>query len=127
MSHHFRKHYTRDQARASLPQIRLWLDRLRELRKRLQRDERRAAQLMENGCDIGGETVNGWVKTAVEMQRVLTEFEKRQIQIKDLDRGLVDFPALMEGREVFLCWEQDEEDVEYWHELDGGYAGREKL
>ena len=127
MSHQFRQHYTRDQARALLPQLRLWLDRLRELRKRLERDDHRAAQLMQSSQDIGGETVNNWVKTAIEMQGVLAEFERRQIQIKDLDRGLVDFPALMGGKEVFLCWEQDEEDIEYWHDLDTGYAGREKL
>ena len=48
-------------------------------------------------------------------------------QIKDLERGLIDFPAIVAGREVFLCWEQDEDDIEYWHDLDTGYAGREKL
>jgi hypothetical protein len=127
MSHQFRKHYTRDQARALLPQLRAWLDRLRELRAGLERDDQRAAQLLQGGRDVGGETVNRWIKTAVAMQRVLAEFERRQIQIKDLDRGLLDFPALMGGKEVFLCWEQDEEDIEYWHDLDTGYAGREKL
>ena len=58
---------------------------------------------------------------------MLQEFQRREIQVKDLQRGLVDFPAMLEGREVFLCWEQDEEDIEFWHELDGGYAGRERL
>ena len=47
--------------------------------------------------------------------------------MKDLSRGLVDFPALIGGREVFLCWEADEDDVEFWHELESGYGGREKL
>ena len=48
-------------------------------------------------------------------------------QIQDLERGLVDFPALMGGREVFLCWENSENPVEYWRELDMAYAGRERL
>ena len=43
------------------------------------------------------------------------------------ERGLVDFPAILAGREVFLCWEQDEEDIEFWHDLASGYAGRERL
>jgi hypothetical protein len=61
------------------------------------------------------------------MQAVLLEFQQREIQIKDLERGLLDFPAIIGGKEVFLCWEQDEEDIEYWHDLDAGYAGREHL
>jgi hypothetical protein len=62
-----------------------------------------------------------------ELNEVLQRFRSRDIQIKDLDRGLLDFPSIMNGREVFLCWEQDEENIEFWHELDTGYAGREKL
>jgi hypothetical protein len=127
MSWQFRKHYTRDEARALLPQLRLWLGRLHELRRKLDRDDNRAGQLLQSGQDIGGATVNEWVKTAIEMQRVLAEFERREIQLKDIDRGLLDFPALISGREVFLCWELDEDDIEYWHDLDTGYAGREKL
>ena len=61
------------------------------------------------------------------MKDVLRKFEEREIMIKDLQRGLVDFPALIGGREVFLCWERDEEDVEFWHDIDSGYAGRERL
>jgi hypothetical protein len=49
------------------------------------------------------------------------------VQIKDFDRGLVDFPHLREGREVFLCWELDEDDIAFWHDIDAGYAGRERL
>jgi hypothetical protein len=49
------------------------------------------------------------------------------VVIKDFDRGLVDFPHLREGREVFLCWELDEDDIEFWHDLDTGYSGRERL
>lgn len=127
MSLRFRKHYTRDSARALLPELRLWLAELRELRRKLERDENRAGQLLQAGQDIGGATVNGWVKAAVDLQGVLREFERREIQIKDTDRGLLDFPAVIGGREVFLCWEQDEDDIEYWHDLDTGFAGREKL
>jgi len=55
------------------------------------------------------------------------EFFERQIQLKDIDRGLIDFPSFLGGKEVFLCWELGEDDVEFWHELDTGYAGRERL
>jgi hypothetical protein len=80
---------------------------------------------MAPGCDLGGDTVNTWVKTLVNVKELLAEFQQREILIKDLDRGLIDFPAILSGNEVFLCWEQGEDDIEFWHDLDAGYAGRE--
>ncbi len=123
----FDKHYTRQEAQALLPHIRLWLKRLQHLRDVLEKCERRLDNLMASGRDLGGETVNTWVRTLADTKTVLLEFYRREIQIKDLERGLIDFPAIMNGREVFLCWEQDEDDIEFWHELDTGFAGRERL
>jgi hypothetical protein len=82
---------------------------------------------MSPGFDLGGELVNTWVRTLAHLEEVLLEFQRREIQVKDIDRGLLDFPAILGEKEVFLCWEQDEEDVEFWHDLDAGYAGRERL
>jgi hypothetical protein len=127
MEHHFDKHYTRDEARALLPQIRGWLERLNGLRQELERFDKRLSGLAEQGSDVGGETVNGWIRALADMQEGLAEFQRRRIFIKDLERGLVDFPAIIAGREVFLCWEQDEADIEFWHDLDTGFTGRERL
>jgi hypothetical protein len=44
-----------------------------------------------------------------------------------VDQGLVDFPHLKEGREVYLCWKHGEEDIRYWHEIDAGFAGRKRI
>jgi hypothetical protein len=49
------------------------------------------------------------------------------VAVKDLDRGLVDFPALRDGEEVLLCWQLGEEKVGYWHGVDEGFAGRREL
>ena len=76
---------------------------------------------------MGGPEVNAWLRAVADMQDVLREFQRREIQLKDPDRGLVDFPAIVDGKEVFFCWERDEEDIEFWHDLDAGYAGRERL
>ncbi|HEY9175012.1 MAG TPA: DUF2203 domain-containing protein [Verrucomicrobiae bacterium] len=127
MPHQFQHHYTREEAGRLLPQLRQWLGRLRELRHELERRDRRLGQLMDRGHDAGGPLVNEWVRLMADIRDVFAEFERREIQVKDLERGLLDFPALIGGREVFLCWEEDEDDVEFWHELDGGFAGREKL
>jgi hypothetical protein len=125
--HQFRKHYTREEARELLPQIREWLKHLIQVRNWLEECDRKVQHLLKAGADVGGETANNWVRFAAEFQKLIREFGKREIQIKDIDRGLIDFPAIIAGREVFLCWEQDEEDIEFWHDLDTGYAGRERL
>ncbi len=127
MAYQFKQHYTRDEARALLPQIRQWLKQLSALRQKLNDGDQRLARLMAGGNDVGGETVNRWVRVAADVKATLAEFQRREIQIKDLDRGLIDFPAILDGKEVFLCWEQDEEDIEFWHDLHSGYAGRERL
>ncbi len=127
MPYRYRKHYTREEARALLPEIRLWLKRISNLRETLEKYEQRVSALMSGGNDVGGETVNSWIRTLAEIREALCEFQKRDIMVKDLDRGLIDFPAIIGGKEVFLCWEQDEEDIEFWHDLDTGYAGREPL
>jgi hypothetical protein len=127
MAYRFRKHYTREEARALLPRLREWLTQIAQLRTTLAKMDERLTSLMGRGSDLGGETVNTWVRTLADLDTVLGEFQQREIQIKDMDRGLVDFPAIVGGKEVFLCWEQDEEDIEFWHDLDTGYAGRERL
>jgi hypothetical protein len=127
MKHQFEKHYTRDEARALLPQIRQWLEQLNRHRRDLERFDKRLTSLTADGHDVGGETVNNWIRTLAAMQEVLAEFQRREIFIKDLERGLVDFPAIIGGKEVFLCWEQEDEDVEFWHDIESGYGGRERL
>ena len=67
------------------------------------------------------------IRDMARVHTILGNFHDRQIQIKDLQKGLVDFPALLDEREVFLCWEKGEEDIGHWHELDAGYDVREPL
>ena len=123
----FKKHYSLAEARALLPQLRQWLAELNIVRQRAARHDERVAVELAAGADLGGEAVNNWLRSLARLQKLLLQFHTRHIQIKDLQRGLIDFPAILGGREVFLCWEQDEDDIEYWHELDSGYSGREKL
>jgi hypothetical protein len=124
---HFSKHYTLDEARALLPKVRQWLGDLESCQKRLRTLDQRVAALTAGGADAGGEAVNQLVRAISEIQGIFRQFQRREIQIKDVSRGLVDFPSLREGREIFLCWEKDEDDIEFWHDLETGYAGRERL
>lgn len=124
---HFSKHYSIDEARALLPLVRKWLTQLETFQNRLQSLDERVAVVLARGGDAGGHLVNQSVKTLAQSQQTLQEFRRREIQVKDLRRGLLDFPSIRDGREVFLCWEKDEEDIEFWHDLESGYPGRERL
>ena len=124
---HFQKHYTRDEARKLLPQVIEWLDELQSARDLLTHLDEQVGKAVGLGDDLGGEMVNRSVRLLAKVKDILQRFRKREIQIKDLDRGLIDFPAYVGGKEVFLCWEKGEDDIEFWHDLTSGYGGRERL
>jgi hypothetical protein len=63
----------------------------------------------------------------VEIARRVNAVHERGAIVKDLDTGLVDFPARLEGEEVLLCWRLGEERVAHWHGLEEGFAGRKPL
>jgi hypothetical protein len=63
----------------------------------------------------------------VEGNAILQSFELKGVQLKDIDSGLVDFPALLDGRQILLCWRQGEQSITHYHGLDEGFAGRRKL
>ncbi len=127
MERHFFKHYTLAEARALLPQLRIWLQQLQRLRRDLASYEQSTQARLDEGDDFGGGKVHQWVRNLAAFKDLLDEFGRREIQLKDIDRGLVDFPAIQAGREVFLCWELEEDDITHWHDLESGFAGREKL
>lgn len=101
--------------------------RLREARDRLtdaELHELLAGAAPGNG---GGEAGRQVGEAFLQVRELLAELLQRGIVVRDVDRGLVDFPAIREDREVYLCWELGEEEIGYWHELDAGYRGREPL
>ena len=63
----------------------------------------------------------------LELQRALGELQARDVVLRDLERGLVDFPAMRGGREIYLCWEEGEDEIGFWHEPDAGFGGRRPL
>jgi len=128
VSHQFKKHFSLDEARGLLPRLRRVFKAIHSARDRLIKSERHLAELLEKtGGDLGGERVGEMTRAMVAIHKGLEEISSRGIQIKDVDRGLVDFPHIRKGREVFLCWELEDDDIEFWHDLDAGYPGRERL
>lgn len=126
MTQHAR-HYSIDQANAALEWVTDRLERLRSARVQLSDEEARAA-LGEAAPGNGGGQPGRVVSEAfLELQRALGELQAMDVVLRDLDRGLVDFPALRDGREIYLCWEGGEDEIEFWHDLDAGYGGRQRL
>lgn len=120
----FSHHYTVDEARALLPQIRTWLAKLDLLQAQLASADRAIVSILASGADAGGATVNDRVRLELETTSLLEEFTSRSLVLRNRERGQVDFPSIREGREVFLCWERSEPSVEYWRELGQDDAGR---
>lgn len=89
-------------------------------------DARSAAQASEAGGGMAGGTV--YVRALYEVGKLTTELHEMGVQLKDHTRGLIDFPAMREGRVVLLCWQLGEGDeIEWWHEVEAGFAGRQPL
>ncbi len=125
MSH--ARHYTVDDANAALGWLVARLEALRQARDRLTDDEARAA-LAEAWSGNGGGAPGRVVSEGfLELRSILAELQEAEIVLRDLDRGLVDFPSLRDGREVYLCWLEGEDEIGFWHEPDAGYAGRRPL
>ena len=121
------RHYTVEQANAAIVFVEERLGRLRAARAQLSDEEARAA-LGEAAPSNGGGAPGRVVSEAfLKLQRTLGELQAMEIVLRDLERGLVDFPTLRDGREVYLCWEEGESEVAFWHDAESGYGGREPL
>jgi hypothetical protein len=122
------RHYTIDEATDELPWVSEQLGALREARESLTDKDVRSALEAGTPGNGGGSAGKHLGEAFNRLQAGIAEFQEREIVLRDLDRGLVDFPAIHEGREVYLCWVETEEDeIAFWHELDAGYAGRQEF
>lgn len=121
------RHYTLEEANAALGWVGEALVRLREARAGLSDEEAREA-LAEAGPQNGGGSPGRVVSEAfIELRDALTRLQEAEIVLRDLDRGLVDFPTVRDGREVYLCWLEQETEIGYWHDVEAGFDGRQPL
>jgi hypothetical protein len=120
-------HYTLTEARAALPEITAILRRMKDLKHRLDL----------KGYDIrghryfGGMGTNGTKAHPDEMEELILLYHKlttKGIQLKDIDKGLIDFPSIRpNGEEVYLCYMLGEPGINYWHTIEDGYPGRKHV
>ncbi len=121
-----RRHYTLAQANAMRPWVAERVVRLRAARDLLRGSD--AAQLaVEASLSGGGWPGPAYARAATTLTLTLEELDRLDVVVRDADRGLVDFPALREGQEVYLCWLVGEPAVSHWHALEAGFGGRRRL
>ena len=121
------RHFTVEQANASLASVKPLLQRLRDARDLLTDSEAHAALTDSAPTNGGGEPGTQVGEAFLEVRGLLLALQEAGLVVRDIERGLIDFPAILEGREVYLCWELGEDEVAWWHELESGYRGREPL
>jgi hypothetical protein len=121
------RHFTLEEARAELPWVEAKLAALRDSRDRLTDTEARQALADGSPTNGGGHPGKKVGEAFVELQNGIAAFDQRGIIVRDLDSGLIDFPAVRDGDEIYLCWIDGEPDIGFWHELDTGYSGRRPL
>ena len=124
------KLFTIEEANALLPNVRDILLRLKRSRQRMATHSAEAKLAAENAEQGGGGMANGGVyaKLLTNFASEMGELEALGVQLKDFERGLIDFPSLRDGRVVLLCWQLGEGDeLEWWHDVDAGFAGRTPL
>ena len=129
------RHFTPDEANAALEQVRPLVEQLVAQRAEhiaaLERQEELERKIRGNGGGIPpaelAEATAAVDALARRLARVVDEINEHGAEVKDLDTGLVDFPALRNGETVLLCWRLGEDEIGYWHGTDDGFAGRRPL
>ena len=117
--------FTKGEADAMLPELRVRLERIRTNRQiMLGAAERIREQVSVDG---GGHFGNDYWDASRALKADLETLAAENVLLRDPQTGLVDFPGVREGRPVFLCWQLGERAVEHWHEVESGFLGRRPL
>jgi hypothetical protein len=129
------RHFTAEEANAALADVRPLVERMVEQRRlhvaALERQEELESHIRGNGGGIPpaelADTAAEVERLAGELASIVDEIAAHGAEVKDLDEGLIDFPALRRGETVLLCWKLGEDEIRYWHAVEDGFAGRRPL
>jgi hypothetical protein len=122
-----RRHFTLEEARDLRPWVAARVQSARTALARLRTPEAATALRAIEVERGGGWPGRGVARATLELQVAFSELDAADIVVRDVIRGLVDFPAFRDGEEVYLCWLVDEPEIAHWHGLDAGFSGRQRL
>jgi hypothetical protein len=131
-----RRYFTRDEAERLLPQLAHAVRELIALKESLEEVERELRDEAERISFSGGALVDAPRIAAArdrrqgyasQLQEAVGAVQRQGCLLKDLDLGLLDFPTLLRGEEVYLCWKLGESRIEFWHGIEEGFRGRKPI
>lgn len=123
-----KRYFTIEEANECIPDLMDEISLLRAIRAKLAALHAKVTPLLEVVSANGGSKhTPDLLRTTARFQEVLDRIAARGCLLKGLDPGLVDFPHLRDGREVYLCWRVGEKEIRYWHEIEDGFDGRQPL
>ena len=122
------RYFTLQQANETLTEIRPLMDEIQAIRQEIITRQPDVWPVVERSAGNGG---------SLAASMLVKEFERLEVLVhrvlatgtlfKDINLGLLDFPALRDGHEVYLCWKYGEDEIAFWHEVEAGYAGRQPI
>jgi len=129
------RHFTPEEANAELAEVRPLVEQMVDLRRAhaeaQERQEELEGRIRGNGGGIPPATLADAAAEIERLERELSglvdEIVEHGAEVKDIDEGLIDFPALRRGETVLLCWKLGEDEIRYWHRVEDGFAGRRPL
>jgi hypothetical protein len=129
------RYFTLDEANAALEELRPLAEEMVAHRRQLVEAQSLRAALGAQAASNGGDLTPSdfadadeeFEQAATALARCVERIQAAGVLVKDLDRGLLDFPALRGDEEILLCWHVGEDDIRYWHGVDEGFAGRKSI
>ena len=123
-----KRYFTLEEANRCIPELIEEISLLRAIRAKLSAYHAEITPLLEIVFTNGGSPhTPALLKAIADFQDVLDRITNRGCHLKGLDPGLVDFPHLRDGKEVYLCWRVGEAKIRYWHDIEAGFDGRQPL
>ncbi len=122
------RYFTLQEANETLATIRPLMEQVQIIRQKILAQQPEAWPAIEKSAGNGGNrALSQMVQDFEKFDVLVHQIQDTGVLIKDINTGLLDFPAIRNGQEVYLCWQVGEEDIEYWHEVETGFAGRQPI
>ena len=122
------KFFTVEEANALLPRIRVLMEHMFDLREQAMVLRPDVWPVLEKAVGNGGNRKAGELLVIFQQfEALFKQLKSLGCELKGLEQGLVDFPAIRDGRTVYLCWQYNEPEISFWHDVDAGFAGRQPL
>ena len=122
------RYFTLEEANETLNLIRPLMDEVQEIRQTILAKQPEAWPAIEKSVGNGGNrALSSMVQDFERLEALVHRIQATDVLIKDINLGLLDFPALKDGREVYLCWQYGEAEIAFWHEVEAGFAGRQPI